>query len=161
MADYQIRPMIREQAEEILTWRYLPPYGVYDLEADDLYALLNPAYRYHYVLGHTGVLVGYCCYGIDAQVPGGEYASGEPQVLDVGVGLRPERTGQGQGKDFIKAILHYGWKVFRPDVFRVTVADFNQRSMNTFRNLGFIETHHFIRELGQLPFTQLERKAYD
>lgn len=160
MADYQIIPITREQAEMIITWSYQPPYGVYDLDPDDLNELLKPEYRYHHVLDQAGKLVGYCCYGIDAQVPGGDYSTGEPEVLDVGVGLRPELTGLGQGGKFVRAILEYGWRVFRPEIFRVTVADFNQRSMNTFRKLGFKEKHHFVRELGQLPFTQLERKAY-
>jgi RimJ/RimL family protein N-acetyltransferase len=161
MADYQILPLTREQAEKILTWKYQPPYGVYDLDGEDLNELLNPDFRYHQVLNAEGELVGYCCYGFDAQVPGGDYSCGEPQVLDVGVGLRPDLTGQGQGRSFVSAVLNYAWSVYRPEIFRVTVADFNQRSINTFRNLGFEITHHFNRELGQLPFTQLERKAYE
>ncbi len=161
MADYQVLPLTREQAEKILTWKYQPPYGVYDLDGEDLYELLNPDYRYHQVLNPAGELVGYCCFGKDAQVPGGDYSCGEPQVLDVGVGLRPDLTGQGQGKSFVTAVLNYGRTTYRSEIFRVTVADFNQRSINTFRNLGFRDTHHFKRELGQLPFTQLERKAYE
>ena len=161
MADYQIVPITREMAEKIVTWNYNPPYGVYDLTPEDLNGLLNPDFRYHHVLDDQGELVGYCCYGTDAQVPGGDYSCGEPEVLDVGVGLVPDLTGQGLGGKFVEAILEYGWRVYRPELFRVTVADFNQRSMNTFRKLGFEETHYFVRELGQLPFTQLERKAYE
>lgn len=159
MADFQIVPITRDQAERIITWSYQHPYSVYDLTPEDLGGLLNPEHRYHHILDQAGGLVGYCCYGIDAQVPGGDYSCGEPKVLDVGVGLRPDLTGQGQGRDFVRAILGYAWKVFKPEIFRATIADFNLRSMNTFRGLGFQETHHFIRELGQLPFTQLERKA--
>ena len=161
MADYQILPLSREQAEIIITWSYTPPYGVYDLKLEDLNGLLNPDYRYHHVLDLEGVLIGYCCYGKDAQVPGGDYFCGEPEVLDVGVGLAPDLTGQGLGGKFVEAILAYAWRVYRPDLFRVTVADFNQRSLNTFRKLGFEEKHYFVSEPGQLPFTQLERKAYE
>jgi RimJ/RimL family protein N-acetyltransferase len=159
MIEYQIHPITREQAERIITWSYQPPYGVYDLNPDDIKGLLNPEYRYHQVMDQEGNLVGYCCYGSDAQVPGGDYSAGEPDVLDVGVGMRPDLTGQGQGGKFISAILEYAWRIYRPEVFRVTVADFNQRSLNTFRKLGFEETHHFVREMGQLPFTQLEMNA--
>jgi RimJ/RimL family protein N-acetyltransferase len=161
MADYQIIPITRKQAEKIITWSYNPPYDVYDLTPEDLNVLLNPDYRYHLVLDHKGGLAGYCCYGLDAQVPGGDYSYGEPEVLDVGVGLVPDLTGQGFGSGFVGAILAYAWRVYRPDLFRVTVADFNQRSMNTFRKLGFEEKHYFVREIGQMPFTQLERKAYE
>ncbi len=160
MTDYQIHPMTSEQAEKIITWCYQTPYEVYDLNPEDLNGLLNPDYRYHYLLDPEGVLVGYCCYGIDAQVPGGDYACGEPQVLDVGIGMHPSLTGQGRGRGFVDAVLKYAWRSYKPDIFRVTIADFNQRSMNTFRGLGFEDRHHFISELGQLSFTQLERKAY-
>ena len=160
MPDYKIFPITSEQALKIITWRYDPPYGVYDLKPEDINGLLNPEYRYHQVLDSEGDLAGYCCFGVDAQVPGGNYQRGEPEVLDVGVGMAPGRTGQGLGVGFVEAILAYAWKTFRPAVFRVTIADFNQRSMNTFLNLGFFVTGHFVREIGKMPFTQLERKAY-
>jgi len=160
MTVFQIHPMTKEQALRIITWSYQPPYGVYDLNPEDLNGLLNPDFRYHYTLDREGELVGYCCYGKDAQVPGGDYASGEPQVLDVGVGLHPDLTGQGRGRAFVAAVLNHAWHVYRPEVFRVTIAEFNRRSLQTFRNLGFEETGHFISKQSQLPFTQLERKAH-
>ena len=54
-----------------------------------------------------GDLVGYCCYGLDAQVPGGEYLINMPAVLDIGVGMKPNLTGAGRGHDFVSAILEY------------------------------------------------------
>ena len=161
MNDYHILPMTKEQAEKIITWRYQPPYGVYDLAPEDLNGFMNPDYRYHALLDQAGELVGYCCYGKDAQVPGGDYSRSEPGVLDVGVGLHPDLTGQGRGRAFVTAVLQYARKVYNPDVFRVTVADFNQRSLNTFRKLGFEVTAHFVRRPDSMPFTQLERSAYE
>lgn len=161
MPDYQISPITTDKALQIITWRYDPPYGVYDLKPEDINGLLLPEYRYHQVLDEKGDLVGYCCYGLDAQVPGGEYSRGEPEVLDVGVGMMPRLTGQGLGAGFVEEILAYAWKAYHPEIFRVTVADFNLRSMQTFLNLGFEVTGHFIRERGKMPFTQLERKAYE
>ena len=161
MDDYHILPTTKEQAEKIITWRYQPPYGVYDLDPADLKVLINPEYRYHCLLNPAEELVGYCCYGIDAQVPGGDYSCGEPQVLDVGVGLHPDLTGQGRGEVFVTAVLKYARRAYNPDRFRVTVADFNQRSMKTFQKLGFEVKVHFLRHPDSLPFTQLERKAYE
>jgi len=161
MPEYKISPITSEQAQKIISWHYDPPYGVYNLKPEDINGLLNPEYRYHQILANEDVLVGYCCYGLDAQVPGGNYHRGEPEILDVGVGLAPDLTGQGLGAGFVKAILAYAWKTFRPAVFRVTIADFNQRSMITFLNQGFEVSGHFIREIGKMPFTQLERKAHE
>jgi RimJ/RimL family protein N-acetyltransferase len=161
MPDYRIFPLTNDQALKIVTWQYDPPYEIYSLAPEDLNGLLNPDYRYHQVLDEQDSLVGYCCFGLDAQVPGGEYSRGEPEVLDVGVGLAPKLTGQGLGVGFVTAILDYAWKTYLPAIFRVTIADFNGRSLQTFLNLGFEVTGHFIREMGKMPFTQLERKAYD
>ncbi|MCJ7717801.1 MAG: GNAT family N-acetyltransferase [Anaerolineales bacterium] len=157
MVDYLFFPLTVEFAHQIATWRYEPPYDLYDIYPEHLKGLLYPAYRYHQMLDQEGSLVGFCCFGADACVPGGEYGQGEPEVLDIGVGLRPDLTGQGLGRSFVQAILNYGEHRFQPERFRVTVADFNLRSRKTFQNLGFQEVFHFTRELMEVPFTQFEK----
>lgn len=157
MADYQIQSITKEIAEKIITWSYQPPYGFYDLSPEDLSGLLTPKYRYHQVLDQDGNLIGYCCYGLDARVTGGDYSRGEPEVLDVGVGMNPKKTGQGRGAAFVGAILEYGAAAYQPTFFRATIADFNQRSLRTFQNLGFEIKGRFLRKLGDFHFFQLER----
>ncbi len=155
---YTISPLSEENAREITTWRYDPPFDLYDLAPQYLSEFINPEYYYHQVLNEKGYLVGYCCYGLDAQVPGGEYLVNTPEVLDIGVGMKPNLTGAGRGHKFVSAILEYASERFTPSRFRVTVADFNHRSLKTFGKHGFKESHHFIRELAEIPFTQLERE---
>lgn len=159
MTGYLFFPLTRRQAERIVDWSYDPPYEVYDLRPEDLMALLIKEYRYHQVLDATGDLVGYCCYGEDARVPGGDYSRGEPEVLDVGIGMRPDLVGQGLGRGFVRAVLDFARQAYQPQIFRATVADFNQRSLKTFRHLGFKETHHFTRTPDGMPFSQLERRS--
>lgn len=161
MAEYLISPLTEKLAEAVILWHYAPPYQVYDLSPDDLAPLLDPYFRYHQVLDRSGNLVGYCCYGEDARVPGGDYSRGEPEVLDVGVGLHPELVGKGLGPGFVQAILAHGSSILEPDTFRVTVADFNQRSLKTFRKLGFRDTNRLERDSDGMPFTQLEKSAHD
>ncbi len=155
---YTISPLSEENAREITNWRYDPPFDLYDLAPQYLSGFINPEYYYHQVLNEKGNLVGYCCYGLDAQVPGGEYLVNTPEVLDIGVGMKPNLTGAGRGHEFVSAILKYASERFNPARFRVTVADFNHRSLRTFRKHGFKESHYFIRELAEIPFTQLERE---
>ena len=154
---YSIISITPKYAQQILTWAYDPPYDLYNLTSGDLSGLLKPDYRYHVVLDEEGELVGYCCFGDDARVPGGDYDQGEPVILDLGVGLRPDLTGQSYGKGFVGAILEYGSRVYNPKVFRVTVAAFNQRSLRTFRTLGFNDKGLFTRTLVELEFIQLEK----
>ena len=154
---YSIISITPEYAQQIVSWTYDPPYNLYDLASDDLSGLLNPDYRYHVVLNEEGELVGYCCFGEDARVPGGDFDQGEPGILDLGVGLSPDLTSQGFGKGFVNAILKYGSQTYKPEVFRVTVAAFNPRSLRTFRALGFKDKVSFTRTLLELEFIQLEK----
>lgn len=158
---YAISPLSEENALEITTWRYEEPYDLYDLNADDLSGLLNPEYRYHQVHDRNGTLIGYCCYGLDAQVPGGVYRQNEPEFLDIGVGLRPNLTGQGRGAAFVRAVMDYGAVTYQPEMFRASVASFNQRSLRTFQNLGFKVQSSFQPELIQIQFFQLERHVME
>jgi ribosomal-protein-alanine N-acetyltransferase len=159
MSRYTISPLSEECAQQIITWRYDPPYDLYDLSPADLSGLLTPANRYHQVLDRDKVMVGFCCFGEDAQVPGGCYDQGEPGVLDIGVGLRPDLTGKKLGKDFVAAVLEYAHKTYHPGIFRVSVASFNQRSLKTFQGLGFKVSCHFTRELVEIEFIQMERSV--
>jgi len=158
---YSISPLYEENARVITTWRYPEPYDLYDLNADDLSGFLNPEYRYHQVLDRNGSLIGYCCFGLDARVPGGKYPQNEPEYLDIGVGMKPSYTGQGRGADFVRAILDYGAEGYQPEMFRVTIASFNQRSLKTFQRLGFKIQSSFEREMIQIQFFQLERPVME
>jgi len=159
MSLYTISPLCEKGARQIITWRYDPPYDLYDLSPVDLTGLLNPAYRYHQILDRDKIMVGFCCFGEDAQVPGGNYDRDEPGVLDIGVGLRPDLTGKKLGKVFVAAVLAYAKKTYHPEIFRVAVASFNQRSLKTFRGLGFKDSCHFTRELVEIEFIQMERSV--
>jgi RimJ/RimL family protein N-acetyltransferase len=156
---YSFLPLQPEHSQQILTWRYNPPYDLYDLTESGVSGFLNPDYRYHVVVDDSQDIVGYCCFGVDAQVPGGDYDKGEPDILDVGVGLRPDLTGKGHGFNFVSAILKFAEELYQPEIFRVTVAAFNLRSVKTFQKLGFKETGSFTRDMISLDFVQLERSA--
>ena len=155
---YHISPLSEGIARQIIHWRYQPPYDLYDLSENDLLGFLNPEYRFHQVMDEKMDLVGYCCFGLDARVPGGNYEIGEPTVLDVGVGMHPELVGLGRGAGFLKAILDYGQNQFKPERFRATIAHFNLRSLRTFQGQGFLTTGRFVREIVNLEFYLLEKQ---
>ena len=154
---YSIIPLTSELAQDIVTWVYDSSYELYNHSRDNLPGLLNPEFRYHAVRGKDGDLVGYCCFGLDAQVPGGDYQQGEPGVLDIGVGMHPDLTGQGLGKGFVSAIEDLAIEKYSPNKFRVTIAAFNHRSLKVFRSCGYKEKSQFTRELIKIKFIQLEK----
>jgi ribosomal-protein-alanine N-acetyltransferase len=154
---YRIHPITKQDAEDIATWQYSPPYTIYSLTPEVVPTLLHPLNGYFSVKDEDDRIVGYCCFGQEARVMGGEYEGGEGVLIDVGVGLHPERVGQGEGSRFVEAILHYGLQRYKTQGFRVTIAEFNKRSLKTFLSLGFKETNRFKRPGDHLAFIQLEK----
>jgi RimJ/RimL family protein N-acetyltransferase len=113
--------------------------------------LLRPELQYHAAFDEQHELVGYFCYGQDARIPAalelGLYAN--ERLLDIGLGMRPDRTGQGLGLAFLSAGLEFGLRVFTPDGFRLTVAAWNLRAVRLYERSGFSATGAFtVQESG-------------
>ena len=157
--EFNVVTMSKKAAGEIASWKYPEPYIIYSLSPLDIPFLENPSKRYFAVWDTADSLMGYCCFGEEARVMGGEYDEKDESVLDIGVGMCPERTGNGLGKFFVTAILRFALANYKSLRFRVTVAEFNVRSMRTFQSLNFVETVRFNRPSDGLAFVQLERPA--
>ncbi len=84
--------------------------------------------------------------------------AGKPEVLDVGVGMRPDMTGQGLGCRFVAAVLEFAAQKFAPRILRATIAGFNRRSARVFESLGFERMCRFERLADGLEFWQLEKR---
>ncbi|NIM95892.1 MAG: GNAT family N-acetyltransferase [Anaerolineales bacterium] len=154
--EYHIQCITKEHANIIANSHYDAPYSIYNLSTEAIPQLLRPENRYYVVQNENAELVGYCCYGDEAKVPGGDYPGDEVEILDIGVGMHPQWTGKGYGSDFVRAVLQFGILRFTPNKFRVTIAAFNQRSQRVFHKLGFKESNRFEREYDGLQFVQLE-----
>ena len=149
--DVVFRPPTAADAWAVLGWRYEAPYDIYNADPATAQAsaaaLLDPANHYFVATGPDGTLVGFCCYGADARVAGGDY--GDPDLLDVGLGLRPDLTGGGHGGRFVAAVLAFGRAQLGARRYRLTVAAFNARARRVYERAGFRETGRFRR--GGLP----------
>lgn len=152
------RPLTPQDVHTMLTWQYPPPYQRYTFHDDDGDAVeffTNP------INGYWGIweeehLIGFCCFGEDAQVSGGDYSM---DALDVGAGFRPDLIGQGQGAKRLGAILAFGQQQFTPTHFRATIAEFNQRAQRACLALGFTPVQTFMAKAHQDRFVILIRRA--
>ncbi|WP_045520816.1 hypothetical protein, partial [Neobacillus niacini] len=103
-----IRKMSEDFAVQILNWKYQTPYDFYnnELNSDSIKEMLeNP---YYVVLDHKDRLVGFFCFGNSAKVPiGGQFGAYTDELIDIGIGMKPELTGQGLGFTFFSFILQY------------------------------------------------------
>ena len=159
---YSFLPMDLEGARAIFTWRYEAPYSLYNIivSADkietELAYFADPQNRYYRILDRQGTLIGHCCFGAEGKVPGGDYSL---DALDLGIGIRPDLTGQGQGHQLIAAMLDFARETFQPGHFRATIAAFNQRSQRAFIKAGFAQTGDFTRPRDGRVFLIFTRKA--
>jgi ribosomal-protein-alanine N-acetyltransferase len=154
------RKMDVVSAREIAGWQYPPPYDIYNCNPNEVEEIVqwfvNPQSQYYGVWYEVGELIGYRCFGEDARVPGGDYRA---EALDMGGGIRPERTGQGLGVHFLEAAFEFARRHFYPMAFRATVATFNLRALRVCERVGYRPIQTFENAQTHQRFTVLMRKV--
>jgi [ribosomal protein S18]-alanine N-acetyltransferase len=147
--EFCIAPIAEVEARAVVGWRYTGPLAIYNCPMEEAEAtvrtMLDPATPYYAAHDATGALAGFCCFGADARVPGGDYA--DDTALDVGLGLRPDLAGRGLGPAFVDAIVSFAQRQFHQRRFRLTVAAWNRRAIRAYETAGFIQTHTFARSV--------------
>ncbi|MEA3510292.1 MAG: hypothetical protein U9R51_02550, partial [Actinomycetota bacterium] len=94
----------------------------------------------------------------DAQVPGGNYGA---EGIDIGLGVKPDQTGVGEGNRVVAAVVAHALGTFDPPQLRVTIATGNTRALRVWSGVGFSEVSRFAvtreamgsREFAILTFT--------
>jgi [ribosomal protein S18]-alanine N-acetyltransferase len=124
----EVRPLTETDADKIAAWRYPGRYATYDVGE------VVTSERGFWAIEHEAGLVGYCCFGQEARVPG---VIEEEGILDVGYGLRPDLMGQGLGGEFVRVILDFAIRLFSPRRLRLLILAWNDRSRKVAEALGF------------------------
>ncbi|MFC4736040.1 GNAT family N-acetyltransferase [Bacillus daqingensis] len=155
MKQWTLQRMSRKDADEISSWIYDPPYERYSFEptAETYETLLGGSY---FSIRHVdGSLIGFCCLGREAQVPGGLKSNvySEPAV-DIGLGLNPSLTGKKLGAPFTAYVVHWARNAIDCRMLRLSVADFNVRARKTYEKVGF-KKHQEFTNRGTLFYTML------
>lgn len=150
-----VRPLTNGDAEDIATWRYGGDWAIYDSRPSD--GPLRAEDGYWAVSGRDGgTLVGYCCIGFDARVPG---LAAIPGVADLGVGMRPELTGRGHGAAFAAPVLDFVEAHTGCDRLRLVVQSWNTRSLRLWVSCGFAETgrHPIVQRGREVEYVVMRR----
>ncbi|HZJ48691.1 MAG TPA: GNAT family protein [Acidimicrobiia bacterium] len=138
-----LRPATDDDVREFAAWQYETPYDVYNIamSLDDAVAyFVDPAVRCYSLIDGSEV-VGYCTFGGDAQVPGGNY---DGDGLDIGLGIKPARTGSGEGHRYVSVVVDHAAATFGPRQLRVTIAVGNVRALRVWSRAGFAEISRFV-----------------
>ena len=147
---YDFTIMTQEQAEKIaFTWHYENEYSFYDLEADqeDLEEFLDEEKRGNSVFAvlGDGELAAFLTINID-----------EPQTVEIGLGMRPDLTGKGEGLQFIKSVIKFVQLHFQPEKISLSVAAFNKRAIKVYRKVGFKDIGIFMQDSNGSTFEFLK-----
>ncbi|OIU72590.1 GNAT family N-acetyltransferase [Rossellomorea aquimaris] len=149
---YKFEKMTQKEAVDIAYgWHYEGDYAFYDMEADeeDLAEFLNPESR-----GDTVFTV------FKETEAVGYFSITRPEkgVCDIGLGMRPDLTGNGMGAGFLKAGLSFVIDEFKADKITLSVAAFNQRAIKVYEKNGFTAIDAFIQETngGTYEFLRME-----
>ena len=137
-----LRPASDSDIREFAAWQYDPPYDVYDIKMSPNEAVayfLEPDIRCSTLLNGDEV-AGYCTFGRDAQVPGGKY---DADGIDIGLGIKPVRTGSGDGHRYVAAVVAHASVMFASQQLRVTIATGNKRALRVWSGAGFVEISRF------------------
>jgi RimJ/RimL family protein N-acetyltransferase len=159
MSEVTIRPLTEADVRDLAAWRYPPPYEGYSIHqpVDEAVAyFLLPETNGHAII-RAGELAGFCTFGADARVPGGDYSG---PGLDIGLGVRPSLTGRGLGAGFVEAVTAFARDQLGADRLRVSIAAENERAMRVWSQAGFAETGRFQAShtvMGSDEFVVLER----
>ena len=145
----EVRPLTDAQGGLIASWRYPSRYSTYDVGE-----IVTAADGYWAVVGEGEELVGYCCFGQEARVPGVDEEQG---TLDIGYGMRPDYVGKGLGRIFVAAIVDFAVDNFRPQQLRLLILSWNLRSRKVAEALGFQNTG--IARSGERDFLVMTRSA--
>jgi [ribosomal protein S18]-alanine N-acetyltransferase len=154
------KDMSEPYAKEVLMWKYDSPYDFYNNELTTEGLIELTCGTYYAVINENDLLVGFFCLGNHAQVPNGVPLGvySEKNMIDVGLGMKPELTGKGSGMKFFTTILQYvRCSLDEQRQLRLTVASFNKRAIQLYENIGFEKDKEFIsNEITFITMIQME-----
>ena len=152
---YVLAPMNEKYANNIVAnWRYDGVYSFYDMAADeeDLMIFMDTKNWQNItkaVLNENDELVGWASF------------YGENDEFWLSLGLRPDLTGRGLGKEFVRQCLEYAVSHYdlSKHTIKLAVAVFNQRAIKVYQRAGFLETNRTVRNthIGQVDFIEMEK----
>ncbi len=86
----------------------------------------------------------------------------EDNHIEIGLGMRPDSVGKGEGFSFLEAGLQKAVELYRPTSFGMAVAEFNKRAIKVYKRAGFQITRLFIQQTngGEFPFVEMKKDLF-
>lgn len=150
---FTFQPMNQKDAEMIVNWHYEDPYSFYDMKADpeDLEEFLDSTTwddKQYVVYDENRELIGFISF------------TKEGETVEIGLGLRPDLTGTGIGHSFLEEGMAFAREKFSPQMFKLSVAAFNERAIKVYERVGFRGSKIFMQETngGEYEFLEMVKE---
>lgn len=148
-----IKKMKQSEAEIIANnWKYEGVYSFYDMTDDiedyeEIISEEQRGERYFSVL-YNKELYGFFC------------VEQEKDTIEIGLGMKPQCTGKGNGVTFVNNILKFVSSKYSYDTIILDVASFNKRAIKVYERAGFTKTKEIMVNTngGNYEFTVMELK---
>lgn len=131
-------------------WKYPDPYSFYNMTADpeDYEEIICADLRkdhYFQVVNDEGLYGFFALYPVD-------------DTLELGLGIKPEYTGKGEGEAFIRLIMSYIKNNYQVSTIFLSVVDFNIRAQKVYEKIGFKKTRELLQETNGSTYCFIEMK---
>ena len=134
MPPFRVRQLTIEDGLDLASWSRPGAWHIEDaLEAPE------PDEGYWAVVDGSDTLLGFCCVGAAARVPG---APQDDYVVDVAIGIRPQLAGRGWSSELGRAAVRYASSVALDRRLRTTVPEWNEVGRHAARQAGFASGRH-------------------
>ena len=126
---FRVRQLTIEDGLDLASWSRPGAWHIEDaLEAPE------PDEGYWAVVDSEEALLGFCCVGAAARVPG---APNDDYVIDVAIGIRPQLSGRGWSGALGRAAVQYAASVALDRRLRTTVPVWNEVGRRAAQQAGF------------------------
>ncbi len=151
--------MTPEVATRIAAWTYPGVYAFYNFtqDAETMRELLDGSY--FACFDEAGALTGFFCFGASARILAEETDVYAQDMLDVGLGMRPNLCGKGGGAAFVKEGLAFAYATFGAAHVRLTVAAFNLRAIRAYEKAGFAVARGIVQRGTGTAFWVMTKEA--
>lgn len=140
-------PMLPHHAESICTWRYEPPYDIFNWPAWDVMVregdeFGDPAIREQQ---YAAALL-QPRPGAPAELAGFAQFFPIAGVSRLGLGLRPDLCSRGLGPSLVAAIVGEARRLAPRDAIDLEVLSWNQRAIRAYERCGFVIADTYTRQ---------------
>ncbi|MGZ8583519.1 MAG: GNAT family N-acetyltransferase [Actinomycetota bacterium] len=155
---FSIRAFTGDDADAVSSWRYPPPYDVYDASEDPSFEkeMRDPTrwgeLEFAVDDAETGELAGFLELTVIEN----------RDFVEIGLGLKPDLTGRGLGCSYVEAAMAFARERWRPSTFALDVFPWNERAIRAYERAGFERGEVYVRQFAdgnEVTFLRMARPA--